>query len=380
MRMCSSKLQFAWDIVKERLGVNYTRTIMKILVTGATGYIGLHCVKALLDSDKNYQVRGTVRSLADPEKIKILQNYVDDGKPLELVEADLLNPESWVEACKAVDAVFHVASPFLMNVKESEAEEKLYKPAREGSLSVLRAAKEAGVKRVVLTSSVAAIAPGNDPKKLAKDPESVWAVESKADPYPKSKLYAERAAWEFAKENGIDLTTINPVFVIGPPLSAAGATSHSIVKRFVMREMPFVPDMYYSTIDVRDVALAHVAALEHNASIGERFVLESESTSFLAASRAIAAELNPLGYNVPTGKAPYALLWIGSFFDKTLATVLYSIKRGKTHFEHPSKAERVLGISYKDRDGVKSFVDHAIACILHGTPGFKKTEAFAAKY
>ncbi|GBG30024.1 Protein kinase, putative [Hondaea fermentalgiana] len=346
-----------------------------VLVSGATGYIGSHVVQAFLL--EGYRVRGTVRNLS---KASHLQEWIAEGAALELVEADLGNAESWVPACEGCDYVAHVASPFLLACKPAEAEEKLYKPAREGTLNVLRAAKQAGtVKRVVVTSSMAAVAGGHSNEELEDKPESLWTDEDAVQPYAKSKTMAERAAWKFVEDNPgcFELSTICPTLVVGPPLSAAWASSHELIRRLTMREMPGVPNMATSLVDVRDVARAHVLAMSEAGAAGQRYALVNEPMNFLDISKIIAAALNEYGYKPPTRKLPYALLWIISHFDGAVREILPQIGKPAARVNN-AKVREELGLSFHDvRDSIEQ---HAIGCIFYGVEGFRTTEKFAAKF
>lgn len=343
-----------------------------VLVSGATGYIGSHVIRELLDN--GYRVRGTVRSLN--KKAPHLEAWIAAGDKLELVEADLLDANGWLEACQGCEWVAHVASPFFMGCKPSEAEEKLYKPALEGTLNVLRAAKEAGtVKKVVLTSSIAAIMVGHTHEELATAPEECWSDEEKCEPYLRSKTMAEKAAWKFVEDNPgcFELAVVNPALVVGPPLSNGPAQSHSIIRRFIMHEMPAIPDYEVDVVDVREVAQGHRLALENASTDGNRYVLEAGKLNFVDLGKTLKAEFSQYGYNVPSKKLPYAIVAIASLFDSQVRSILPDVGKNQPAISH-AKAERDLGMSF--RDPHESIIEHAHGCIRTGVPGFKKT----AKY
>jgi len=179
------------------------------VVTGATGYLGSHCVQQLLD--EGYKVRGTVRDKSNAEKVDFLYSVSENGDNLELVDADLLIPGSFAVACQGADYVFHVASPFFYSAKNPEVE--LINPAVDGTLNVLQSCVDQNVKKVILTSSHAAVQ--GDPEKYGQDylfSEKDWNTTStiKGYPYALSKRKAERAAWNFAYENHLNLVVINP--------------------------------------------------------------------------------------------------------------------------------------------------------------------------
>jgi len=247
-----------------------------VAVTGASGYIGSWCVKYLVEN--GYQVRGTVRSLKNKVKVQHLE---DMKEPVHLFECDLLVKGSFDECFAGCTAVFHVASPFFFEVEDPQKE--LIDPAVDGTLNVLESCKRAGVKRVVLTSSCAAIVDNT----IATNPEKfegkVWTEKDwntgstlERDPYFLSKYMAEKAAWDFCGENGLSLTTICPNFVMGPPLSTRlDATSINMVLMFMKGAFAKdgLPNFAYGIVDVRTVAEAHVLALENEKAENERFLV-----------------------------------------------------------------------------------------------------------
>jgi len=340
-----------------------------VLVTGVTGYIGSHVCKNYIEA--GYKVRGTVRDKS--KKSAHLAKWIENGD-LELFEIDLLSESAkWKQACAGVEFVAHVASPFFIGCPPSEAEEKLYKPARQGTENVLQGALDAGtVKRVVVTSSIAAVTAGHEPTPFLEKPEEQWSIIEKAEPYSASKTMAERAAWAFveqAKKDGkpvFELATVNPSLVIGPPLGSNWATSHAIPKRMLNREMPALPDISYPTIDVRDVALAHRLATEKPDAAGKRFILQEHSTSFQEWSMELASEFKKFGYNPPTRHLPYFVLWIYARFDETTRGILPQVGRVKENLDC-TLAKNVLGMEF--RGWKESVVDHAHSRRAQGLPG-----------
>jgi len=247
-----------------------------VAVTGASGYIGSWCVKYLVEN--NYQARGTVRSLKNPDKVQHLE---DMKEPVHLFEADLLVEGSFDECFAGCTAVFHVASPFQLSV--ANAQKDLIDPAVKGTLNVLESCKRVGVKRVILTSSVAAIVDGTTAFDAEKFKGKVWSEKDwntgstlEDDPYLLSKYLAEKAAWEFCEKNGITLSTICPSFVMGPPLSTRlDSTSISMVM-MIMKGVfakDGLPNLSYGLVDVRTVAEAHILALENKRAENERFLV-----------------------------------------------------------------------------------------------------------
>jgi len=356
-----------------------------VLVSGASGYVGSHVASAFLSA--GYRVRGTVRSLAKKEKIAHLQKMIDEGKKLELVEADLLIADSWDKAVDGCDFIAHTASPFFISCPDSQAEEKLYKPAKQGTLNVLSAAMKHGVKKVVLTSSMAAIAAGH--KREGKtthldEPEKQWSItDSKlCDNYSRSKTIAEKAAWEFvetAKKSGnevFELATINPVLVTGPVLSRNWCQSADIAKSFVDGSIPMIPNMQMNVVDVRDVARAHVLAIEKPEASGERFLVNAESLNFRNWAQHLAEEFRPLGFKVPTKNMPYWLCWTLSWFMSKLRIVQRNW--GKSSTASNQKSRDVLGLEYIPAS--KSVVEmiHSMAQVHY--PGIAVPKAYKEKY
>ena len=244
-----------------------------VLVTGGSGFIGSHCILQLLGA--GHQVRTTVRSLKREGDVRALlrEGGAEPGDRLSLFAADLEQDAGWPEAVAGCQYVLHVASPFPAGVPKHEDE--LIVPAREGALRVLRASRDAGVKRVVLTSSFAAIGYGHAAQKAPFD-ETNWTDPNGEDvsPYVKSKTLAERAAWDFiAREGGdLELSVVNPVGVFGPVLGPDYSTSILIVQRLMDGAAPGCPRFHFGIVDVRDVADLHIRAMTNPAARGERFL------------------------------------------------------------------------------------------------------------
>lgn len=278
---------------------------MKCLVTGAGGYIALHIIDLLLK--EGHMVRGTVRDLANEQRNEPIKKLASNPEKLELVEADLLKPDSWNDVVKDIDVVFHTASPFFM----TENEDEVVKPAVEGTLNVLKACLDANVKKVVLTSSGYAIFGDaqNSEEKIYTETE--WADPEKTQPYGKSKILAEKAAWDFVdeqKKNGksvFELSVVNPTLVLGPILSECFGTSAKMFQMAFSNENTGFPMDYIPCCDVRDVALVHYKCAVSPETNGERiFVISTKEWTKVKTWREILAkEFNPRGMQIPTDQS-----------------------------------------------------------------------------
>ncbi|PHS29275.1 MAG: hypothetical protein COA85_00975 [Robiginitomaculum sp.] len=316
-----------------------------VLVTGASGFIAKHCVKKLLD--EGLFVRASLRT---PSRADEVRAAVDtEGKAadrLSFVTLDLQSDEGWDEAMQGCTYVQHVASPF--PPEDPAHEDELIIPAREGALRALRSAAKAGVKRVVLTSSSAAIAYGrSDAQERAEQTrvftEDDWSdVDGPISAYAKSKTLAERAAWDFIKTDaagGMELSVINPVAVLGPLLDKNFSTSGQVVSRLIDGKVPACPRLNWSVIDVRDVAEAHYQAMLRPEAAGKRFITSSEEAWMLDISKA----LNKAGYKTPLRTLPDFVLRLMAKFDKTLRMTVSGL--GKQTRMDNTALRTVLGIT-----------------------------------
>jgi nucleoside-diphosphate-sugar epimerase len=276
-----------------------------VLVTGGSGYVGTQLVAALLRDGR--RVRATVRSLDSEAEVRATVRRGDaDDSGLELVAADLTADEGWTAAAAGCEEVHHVASP--IPAAQPDDPDELIVPAREGTLRVLRAARDAGARRVVLTSSFAAI--GYSPKPGAEYTEADWT-----DPdmpglpaYPRSKTVAERAAWDFIEREGgaTELVVVNPTFILGPTLTTQIRSSLQLTKAMLDGTMPMVRRQRFGVADVRDVADVHLRAMAAPGAAGKRFLAlaDGPTISFLEMAQILRARLGPLAERVPTEEAP----------------------------------------------------------------------------
>jgi nucleoside-diphosphate-sugar epimerase len=314
-----------------------------VLVTGGSGFIGSHCLLQLLAA--GHRVRTTVRSLKREAEVRGLlkEGGAEPGDQLAFVAADLERDAGWPEAVAGCEYVLHVASPFPANVPKHEDE--LIVPAREGALRVLRAARDAGVKRMVLTSSFAAIGYGQEPRQAPFD-ETDWTDPGGDDvqPYAKSKTLAERAAWDFIANDGgaLELSVVNPVGVFGPVLGPDYSTSILLVQRLMDGAMPGCPRLYFGVVDVRDVADLHIRAMTSPAANGERFLaVAGDFLSIAEMAQSLKRRMGDQAKRVPTWELPNWVVRLAAMRDPAAKQILPDL--GKVKNGSNAKARRVLG-------------------------------------
>ena len=314
-----------------------------VLVTGGSGFIGSRAILQLLAA--GHLVRTTVRSLKREGEVRAMltEGGAEPGDRLSFVVADLESDAGWPQAVAGCDYVLHIASPFPSTLPQHEDE--LIVPAREGALRVLRAARDAGVRRVVLTSSFAAIGYG---QKVQQAPfnESNWTDPAGADvqPYAKSKTLAERAAWDFiAREGGaLELAVVNPVGVFGPVLGPDYSTSILLVQRLMDGAMPGCPQLSFGAVDVRDVADLHIRAMTDPAAKGERFLaVAGDFLSIRDIARILKDRMGASARRVPTRQLPNWLVRLAALRDPAVKQILPEL--GKPKNATGEKARRVLG-------------------------------------
>lgn len=290
----------------------------KVLVTGISGYVGLHAAVELLKN--GYSVRGSVRNLSKTDQLtKSIQNEVETNGNLEYCELNLLNDDGWKEAMQGCDYVLHIASPYVAS--EPKDENEIIKPAVEGTERALKFAKNAGVKRVVLTSSIVAMF--GDANKSLKIKQDTWTNPDakNVSAYVKSKTLAEKNAWNFIEsqkgDNKLELVVINPGPIWGPTLSdKLSGESMNIVKDMITGKMPMLAKVTINMSDVRDIASVHVKALENDKANGQRFVVATENPySFKEMAQILKSNGND---KVSTLEGPNFLLKFMSKFNSDL--------------------------------------------------------------
>ena len=288
-----------------------------ILVTGASGFIGCHCVLDLLNH--GYRVRGSVRDLGRTGTLeKTLSTQGADTRQLDWVAASLTEPDGWSAAVDGCDAIFHVASP--VPTIQPKNSDDVIEPARKGTLNVLQAAASQGIDRVVLTSSVAAILGGLSENRVYTGED--WSDPNDPDmiPYAISKTVAERCAWDFCQSEDISLSTIHPAMVLGPSLETDYGSSLDALVKLLRREVPLLPRFGFEIVDVRDVAGLHRLALENPDAIGQRLIAANGFLWF----REIAALLSDAypARKVPCREMPNWLTRLASLSVGELGTIL----------------------------------------------------------
>ena len=312
-----------------------------VLVTGGSGFVGSHVVLQLLSA--GHVVRTTVRSLAREADVRAMLHNAgtESSDRLSFVAADLVRDSGWKEAVRGCDYVIHVASPIPPTAPKTEDE--LIIPARDGVLRVLKAARDANVKRVVFTSTCGAIYYGHPPQTAPFDETSWSNMNGEMSAYVKSKCLAERAAWDFMNAEGgpLELAVVNPAGIFGPVLGSDFSSSIEVVKR-LLNGMPGCPQIYFGIVDVRDVADLHLRAMTSPAANRERFIAVSGSSmSMQAIAKVLKARLGDAAKKVPTRQLPNWLVRVGSRFDPGVRQLLPML--GKVRHATSAKAERLLG-------------------------------------
>jgi dihydroflavonol-4-reductase len=312
------------------------------LVTGGSGFVAAHIILQLLAA--GHQVRTTVRHAG--RKSDVLAMLREGGAAstdrLSFLVADLTRDAGWDEAVAGCDYVLHVASPLVSHVKD---ENELVLPARDGTLRVLRAARDGGVKRVVVTSSFGAIGYGHAPQTAPFDETTGSVLESEeAQPYIKSKTLAERAAWDFiAREGGgLELSVVNPVGVFGPVLGPDFSGSIGIIKALLDGAMPAAPKIYFGLVDVRDVANLHLRAMTATVARGERFLaVAGETLSMWQIGQVLRRRMGKSAARVPRFVAPNWLVRLAARRAPELQDALPML--GKARRASSAKARDLLG-------------------------------------
>ncbi|HWY96223.1 MAG TPA: aldehyde reductase [Steroidobacteraceae bacterium] len=344
-----------------------------VLVTGGSGFIGSHSILQLLAA--GHRVRTTVRRLQREGEVRAMlkEGGAEPGDRVSFAAADLENDAGWAEAAAGCDYVLHVASPFPPGVPKHEDE--LIVPAREGALRVLRASRDAGVKRVVLTSSFAAMGYGHEPQTTPFNETNWTNIQVDTAAYVKSKALAERAAWDFiANEGGgLELSVVNPVAVFGPVLGPDFSPSVLLLRRLMDGSVPACPRLYFGVVDVRDVADLHIRAMTHPAAKGERFLaVAGDCMSILDMAKVLRQRMGASAAKVPRFQLPDWLVRIAAIRNSAVKQILPEL--GKIKHSSNEKARRVLGWTPRSNEAcIVACAESLVRLGISGVPGVKPT-------
>ena len=324
----------------------------KVLLTGASGFIGKHIALELIN--QGYSVRASVRNNDKALEVRnALEPFLQDSesldKKLSFVYLDLEDDTGWVEAMNGVDVLVHTASPFPIGSPKDENE--LIRPAVNGTLRALKVAHKSGVRRVILTSSINAINGRELPEDFEAFNETFWTDinhPAGSTTYTKSKTLAERAAWDFIKNEAseIDLTTINPVLVLGAPLDENFGSSISLVERIFKGKDPMLPNVAFSVVSVKDIARMHVDCIKIDATKNQRLIGSSGLLSFVEMAKLIKQRVP--NKRISTLQAPNIIIRFLSLFDNDIKTIL-PLLGDKTPVS-ASKAQSMLNMQFISKD------------------------------
>ncbi|MCL2584434.1 MAG: NAD-dependent epimerase/dehydratase family protein [Streptosporangiales bacterium] len=338
----------------------------KVLVTGATGFVAGHCIREL--AENGYQVRGTVRSL---EKSDV--SHLGALGELEFAQARLDSDDGWDEAARGCDYLLHVASPIPFTAPKRE--DDVIRPAVDGTLRALRAAAGAGIRRAVLTSSLDAICHDHAAAGHVRTEED-WSDLAQCSAYAKSKVLAERAAWDLSAARGLEVVTLMPGAVLGPALTSKRGSSTDVIRRMLAREMPAIPPLSLAYTDVRDLAAAHRLALEVPAAAGNRYICAGDPMPLSGIAKLLAEEYGPRGYRVSLRTLPAWVLRAAAPFSGEAR--LAADMLGTTQQVSSGKAERELGwVRRPARETVIDTAEDLIAKGVLAPPRHRREDAVA---
>ena len=325
----------------------------KVLVTGASGFIAEHCIIELLKN--GYSVKGSLRSVNREQEVRDAIKTGANDENLEFCKLDLLEDDGWEDAMWDCDYLMHVASPFV--IEDPKDENELIKPAKEGTLRALNAAKKAGIKRVVLTSSVATV---NLLMMSGTSDHTTWTdINSKyVTPYQKSKTIAEKAAWDFYNNqdsnNKMELAVINPGGVMGPQLgNDLGGASTQIVSQLISGKFPMIPALSFPFIDVRDVAILHLKAMTTPDADGKRFIAAHSKPTWMYE---VAEVLSAAGYEkIKLKKAPSLMLKLIGLFDNKTKSLVPMLDK----YVPCDNSQTVKILNWEPMPWEQAFIEHA---------------------
>jgi dihydroflavonol-4-reductase len=310
-----------------------------VLVTGGSGFLATWCIVKLLQ--QGYRVRTTLRSLARQEEVRLaIAGKIEPGPFLSFHVADLTSDAGWADAMEGCSGLLHVASPF--PVIQPENADDLIVPAREGALRALRFALDAGVQRIVLTSSTAAVANPRPPRG-GSFTEKDWSDSSQTEltAYVRSKTIAERAAWDYvASRNATaSFSVVNPSLILGPPLSRDLSSSLSVMTRMLQGRLPGLPRMSFSIVDVRDAADLHLLALQRPEARGQRYIASGPSLWMSDIAQILRERLGADAAKVPTRELPNLLMRLVAVFDPAVRIILRDLGVKRTMVIDKARSE-----------------------------------------
>lgn len=339
--------------------------IKTVLVTGATGYIAKHIVLQLLEAGHSV-VASTRRPDREAELRSAMAAHLTDAGAqdrLRVVALDLMQDDGWDAAMDGVDVVMHTASPFPL--QQTVNEDSVIRTAVDGALRAVKAAKKAGIRRVIMTSSTVAIMNTTLPAGRTAYDERDWTDldDPRSNGYVKSKTMAERAVWDWQAAEGAEMqiTMINPGFVQGAPLDTTYGTSLELMERVLKGNDPMLPNFGFPVVDVRDVALAHIRAMDTDDSIGKRFIVAQDFMMFPRMAEIFEAMFPDR--KITTRIAPNVVIRVLALFDPSIRTILPNL--GRVDVTDATAAQTVLGIAFRDaedavRDSGRFLVDHGL--------------------
>lgn len=320
-----------------------SETNKTVLVTGGSGFVALHVIQQLLS--RGYKVRATLRSLKKKYKVReaLKIGNINSLDKLQFAETDLSSDDNWNEAMKGCEYVLHIASPIHLQIPKDENE--MIRPAVDGTIRVLRAAKGAGVKRVVMTSNFGAVGYSHtDTSKLITEESWTNPNEKGLSAYNKSKVMAEKAAWDFIKSEGgtMELTVINPVGIFGAALDKKLSSGYELLKKIIDGTMKAIPNMTISIVDVSDLADLHIRAMTNPKAAGQRFLALSGGVMTLPQIAGfLKSKLGKKGKNISTVRMPDWFVHIAALFSPIAKNIVPQL--GKYRDASNEKAKTILG-------------------------------------
>lgn len=336
----------------------------RVLVTGGSGFVAGWCIERLLQA--GYAVNTTVRSLAKAPAVRDalakLAPGAADPERLRFFEADLMSDAGWAQAAAGCRYVLHVASP--LSGPDTQDDSAFVTPARDGALRVLKAAVAVGVERVVLTSSMAAIAYGHPKARYRDGPpfsEIDWTdpTQHDANAYVRSKAIAERAAWDFIAAHGgqTQLAVVNPAGIFGPAMGPDFSGSLQIIVRLLKGTMPGLPPIGFSVVDVRDLADLHLLVMTKPEAAGHRFPAGGRFLWFADIARILRDRLPPeLSAKVPTRRIPGWLLRIIALRDPQVRALIHQL-----NLKRKMSQDAALALGWTPRSEEDCLVDTALS-------------------